>query len=231
MLRAAALLPLLVPAFAAAQDAAPAAVAPNRRGYVQADVDFLTGMIAHHAQAVMIAKWAPSHGAGSAVQDLCGRIVVSQRDEIRTFQRWLSEHGLPVPEPDTIWRGSRTPEMTGMVGMSGTPATPSTPSPVPGTERTPGMERPMLMPGMLTAAQLVELDSARGPDFDKLFLLDMIQHHQGAIQMVHDLLAVPGAAQDNLIYRIASDVNVDQTTEIERMRRMLMPLLTGGSNQ
>jgi len=72
------------------------------------------------------------------------------------------------------------------------------------------------MPGMLTPEQMAQLDSARGPAFDRLFLTFMIQHHQGAITMVQQLLAVPGAAQDGPIFRFASDVNVDQTTEINR---------------
>jgi uncharacterized protein (DUF305 family) len=79
----------------------------------------------------------------------------------------------------------------------------------------------MLMPGMLTPQQMAQLDSARGPEFDRLFLTDMIQHHQGAITMVHDLLAVPGAAEDGPVFRFANDVNVDQTTEINRMQLML----------
>jgi len=80
------------------------------------------------------------------------------------------------------------------------------------------------MPGMLTPAQMAQLDSARGPAFDRLFLTYMIQHHQGAITMVQQLLAVPGAAQDGPIFRFASDVNVDQTTEINRMTLMLEDL-------
>ena len=79
-----------------------------------------------------------------------------------------------------------------------------------------GMDHPMLMPGMLQ-----QLDAARSPEFDRLFLTFMIQHHQGAITMVQQLLAVPGAAQDGPIFRFASDVNADQTTEINRMTLML----------
>ncbi len=87
-----------------------------------------------------------------------------------------------------------------------------------------GMDQPMLMPGMLTPEQMSQLDSARGPEFDRLFLTFMIQHHQGAITMVQQLLAVPGAAQDGPIFRFSSDVNADQTTEINRMTLMLNDL-------
>ena len=84
-----------------------------------------------------------------------------------------------------------------------------------------GMEHDMLMPGMLSDEQLAALDHARGPEFDRLFLAGMIKHHQGAITMVDELLASYGAAQDDVIFRFSSDVVADQSTEIERMEKML----------
>ena len=83
------------------------------------------------------------------------------------------------------------------------------------------MEQEMLMPGMLTDDQMKQLDAARGPEFDQLFLTFMIQHHKGAVSMVKELLRDDGAAQDELVFKFASDVNVDQTTEIARMQQML----------
>lgn len=87
----------------------------------------------------------------------------------------------------------------------------------------PGMAHPM-MPGMLTAEQLTQLDQARGTEFDRLFLTFMIQHHQGAITMVEQLLSARGAAQDEYVWKFASDVNADQTTEIDFMTLMLAQL-------
>lgn len=84
-----------------------------------------------------------------------------------------------------------------------------------------GVAHTMLMPGMLSEEQMKQLDAARGKEFDKLFLTDMIQHHKGAVQMVKELFDSYGAAQDDLVFKFASDVNVDQTTEIARMQRML----------
>src|SRR2546426_3380403 len=159
--------------------------------YTTADVHFMNGMIGHHAQAVLMARWAPSHGGSPALQALCERIVVGQTDEIGLMQRWLRGRNETVPDGD------------------------------PAHFMMPGME---LMPGMLRPPQLAQLDAARGPEFDRLFLTFMIQHHQGAITMVQQLLAVPGAAQDGPIFRFASDVNVDQTTEINRMTLMLNDL-------
>ena len=87
-----------------------------------------------------------------------------------------------------------------------------------------GMDHPMLMPGMLSPEQMAQLDAARGPEFDRLFLELMIQHHKGALAMVDKLLAVPGAAENGPVYRFATDVHVDQTTEINRMNLMLADL-------
>src|SRR5438034_6581178 len=171
--------------------AAGASTAQTAKNYTPADVHFVAGMIGHHAQAIQMAKWAPSHGASPAVRVLCERIVVAQTDEIAFAQRWLREHGEYVPPAD------------------------------PRGHIMQGMDHPMLMPGMLTPEQMQQLDAARGLEFDRLFLTFMIQHHQGAITMVQQLLAVPGAAQDGPIFRFASDVNADQTTEINRMTLML----------
>ncbi|HEY6107877.1 MAG TPA: DUF305 domain-containing protein [Gemmatimonadales bacterium] len=165
----------------------------GRFRYSAADVEFMSGMIHHHAQAVLMAGWAESHGASPAVHTLCDRIVVAQRDEIALMQRWLRDRNQPVPEAD------------------------------PMHDVMPGMEH--LMPGMLTGPQLAKLDSARGPEFDRLFLTDMIRHHQGAIAMVNQLLASQGAGEEEAVFRFSSDVYADQTTEIARMQRMLAALL------
>jgi uncharacterized protein (DUF305 family) len=161
--------------------------------YSDADIAFMTGMIPHHAQAVIMAGWAPSHGARSAVAILCERIVVGQADEIRSMQQWLSDRGLPVPDATSTRMKMK---------MN-------------------GVEHDMLMPGMLSDEEMAELDKARGPEFDRLFLLGMIKHHQGAIDMVNDLFKAYGAAQDDTIYKFASDVFADQSIEIEVMRKML----------
>ncbi len=181
--------PWLLVAAGAAIAVPPPAVAQARR-YTPADVQFMSGMIYHHAQAILIAGWAKSHGAGPSVQTLCDRIVASQTDEINLLSRWLADRHEAVPHPD--------PEHSMM----------------------PEMDAAHMMPGMLSAAQLAQLDRTRGPDFDELFLRFMIQHHQGAITMVNELFAA-GAGEENPVYKMASSVFADQTTEIERMQRML----------
>jgi uncharacterized protein (DUF305 family) len=94
-----------------------------------------------------------------------------------------------------------------------------------------GMKHEMLMPGMLTESQLKQLDAARGEEFDRLFLTFMIQHHKGAVAMVNDLFATYGAAQDVTVFKMASDVSADQTTEIERMQKMLVSMIFGAQIQ
>ena len=91
--------------------------------------------------------------------------------------------------------------------------------PVP--ERHEGHHNAAHMPGMLTAEQVQQLEHARGAAFDRLFLELMIQHHQGAVSMVHELFATDGAGQDEAVFKFASDVQVDQSTEVARMERML----------
>ena len=163
------------------------------QAYSDADINFMTGMIPHHAQAVIMAGWAPSHGARRDVAILCERILVGQTDEIRSMQQWLSDRDQPVPD------GTSTRMKMKMNGV----------------------EHDMLMPGMLTDEEMAELDKARGLEFDRLFLLGMIKHHQGAIDMVNDLFNAYGAAQDDTIYKFASDIFADQSVEIDVMHKML----------
>jgi uncharacterized protein (DUF305 family) len=167
-----------------------------RLPYTAADIYFMSGMISHHAQAIKMAGWATSHGASAALVRLSERILTGQTDEIGLMQSWLRDRNQPVPEPDPA-------------GMKMTMG---------------GMEHVMLMPGMLSPEQMAQLDSARGVDFDRLFLTFMIQHHQGAITMVRELFGAPGAAQDEVVFKFANDVEIDQTTEIARMQQMLIEL-------
>jgi uncharacterized protein (DUF305 family) len=185
----------LAAASVAAQSAPPAVPQATPAGIARAraDIEFMTGMIGHHAQAVVMARWAPTHDADPAVQRLAERIINAQEDEIATMQRWLAERLQPVPVAAPMSHAGH--DMA-------------------------GMDHGAMMPGMLTDAQMKELDAAKGPDFDHLFLTYMIQHHRGATAMVTKLFATPGAGQDETIFKFASDVNVDQTTEIARMQRM-----------
>lgn len=165
-----------------------------RYPYTKADIDFMAGMIHHHAQAIQIAEWAPSRGASPGLIRLTERVINAQKDEITLMSGWLRDRNQVVPEPNPA----------GMPMKMG------------------DMEHVMPMPGMLTPEQLKQLDAARGPEFDRLFLTFMIQHHRGAVEMVKTLLSSRGAALDETVFKLAADIEADQTTEIKRMMQMLL---------
>jgi uncharacterized protein (DUF305 family) len=169
--------------------------------WTEADVHFMQGMIPHHAQAIVMARMAAVNEASEPVQTLAARIINAQQDEIATAQRWLRERGQTVPDA----------------------------KPGPMKMKHNGVEHEMTMPGTLSDEQMTQLEQARGADFDWLFITSMIQHHRGAVQMVKDLFATQGAAQDETVFKFASDVHVDQITEINRMVRLLATLPPGGS--
>jgi len=158
-------------------------------------------MIGHHAQAIVMAGWAPSHDASPSVRTLAARIINAQRDEIAFMQQWLRNRLQPLPPVHGMDAGMVMHEV----------------------------HADTLMPGMLSEAQMHQLEQARGVEFDRLFLTFMIQHHRGAVVMVQNLFGSYGAAQDETVFKLASDINVDQTTEIARMERMLFTLEIQGA--
>ena len=164
-----------------------------REPYNQADVEFMQGMIPHHAQAVVMAGMAKSHGARPDVVILCERIVVAQRDEIQLMRTWLLDRGQFVPAADATHHKMKHGDM----------------------------EHDLLMPGMLSPEEMAALDKARGPEWDRLFLLGMIKHHEGALKMVDDLFEAYGALQGDDMFKFANDIYADQTTEIDFMTQML----------
>lgn len=175
-----------------------------RLRFTAADVRFMTDMIGHHAQAVAMSNLAPTNGASPSVQTLAARIINAQRDEIALMQRWLRDRGQPVPEVHID--GHRL-----MLHGTGEHA------------------HHAAMPGMLSDAQLDSLAAARGAAFDRLFLTYMIAHHKGAVTMVDTLFASDGAGQDTEVFKFASDVQVDQRTEVARMERMRAALAASGA--
>jgi uncharacterized protein (DUF305 family) len=176
-----------------------AVAAPVDQGVAQrpvpdADTRFMQGMIAHHAQAVEMVALIPTHSTRADMRLLGQRIDVSQRDEIAMMRRWLQDHHQEVPAADAH---------QGHQGMT---------------------HDEMPMPGMLTSDQMTQLAKATGAAFDTLFLKGMIQHHEGALAMVAQLFAVPGAGQQSQVFAFASDVDADQRAEINRMRALLTTL-------
>lgn len=167
-----------------------------RSRFTDADVGFVQRMIGHHAQALVMADLAQSRADDPTIRTLASRITNGQRDEIATMERWLRDREQPVPR----W------EVDGLHVMLA------------------DSDEPLRMPGMLTPSEMHDLEGASGREFDRLFLERMVQHHEGAVTMVEELFTVDGAAQDEAVFKLASDIQVDQRTEIARMRRMLSEL-------
>ena len=182
---------------------ATAAAESDRPRYTEADVHFMQGMIAHHAQAMAMTSLVPEHTSSDDIHLLAERIRVSQRDEIALMQNWLRKRSETVPSADTTVHRQTAGDHATMPGMP------------------TDMDHDALMPGMLTDEQMAQLVKATGAAFDRLFLRFMIQHHEGALTMVGKLFATQGAAQEPEVFRFASDVDSDQQMEIERMRAML----------
>jgi len=155
------------------------------------DVEFMQGMIMHHAQAVEMTALIESHTEKKDLRLLGARISSSQSDEIEFMKRWLTNRGELI--------SPAMPEMPGMDMSS----------------------QPMLMPGMLTPKQMEALRKAKGAEFDQLFLTGMIQHHNGALIMVKDLFDTAGAGQDAELFNFATDVDSGQRAEIRIMQTML----------
>lgn len=171
----------------------------SRMNFTDADVNFMVGMISHHAQALIMSRLAPENGASQPIRTLAARIINAQKDEIASMQTWLRDRGQPVPEV----------HIEGLNLM------------IHGLGEHSHHADHTNMPGMLSPEQLEELAEAQSDEFDRLFLKYMIEHHRGAVVMVKELFGTDGAAQDEEAFRLASDIQVDQITEIERMKLML----------
>ena len=183
---------LLTPG-SAAQAVALATADSAARAFAPADVEFMQGMVPHHAQAVIMAGWAASHGARADVQRLCLRIIAAQSDEIRMMRNWLRERKQEVPDSNATRHVMKMNDVA----------------------------HEMMMPGMLSDEEMAELGKAQGSIFDRLFLTGMIRHHRGAIEMVETLLSHGNAGHDETVFRFANDVVSDQSAEITLMLRML----------
>ena len=178
---------------------------PQRYPHTEADIRFMSDMIGHHTQALVMAEWAPSHGASPTVRTLAERIASGQHDEIALMQQWLRDRQQPVDQPSSPGPGSSTDTASHSAGQ--------------GHQHGEDMR----MPGMLSQAQLDELNRARGREFDRLFLRYMTRHHQGALQMVQQLQAKGGGAEPELS-AFTRHVEADQGIEIARMQDLLAEL-------
>lgn len=179
-------------------------------GFTEADVRFMQEMIPHHAQALIMARMVPDRTDREDLNSLAQRIIRSQDDEIRVMRLWLERRGQEVPEVDLYDPLARGSDHAG----HGEPA----------HERHHdhgGHDHHEHMAGMLSPEELDALAAAEGREFERLFLEGMIYHHEGALDMVEELLATPRAAEDAELFDFVSHVDSDQRMEIIRMIQLL----------
>ena len=171
------------------------AVAITDTSYSPDDVSFMQGMIPHHEQALVMAELVSERTNQAELGQIAGRIKASQKDEIEFMQSWLADRDEPVSNNDMSMRHSHSDHANGS-----------------------------LMKGMATPEQMAELAAANATAFDRLFLQLMIAHHEGAVEMVENLLDQPGSAYDPVLFEFVGDVKNDQRVEIERMHALLVTL-------
>jgi uncharacterized protein (DUF305 family) len=169
--------------------------APAQAPFTKADADFLSDMILHHGQATEMAGLVPRRSESDQVKTFAARIDVVQNSEIDLMSGWLEENEYPVP-------------MTAEGGDGSGP-------------RAPEHEHDADMPGMLTDAEMADLEAASGAEFDRLFLEGMIKHHEGALTMCEE---VAGSGSEERVIELANNIAADQMAEIDRMANMLADL-------
>ncbi len=196
---------LAVAACGGARRPATTGAVSEHRAYTAADVRFVQRMIAHHEQALAMTALVPTRTGRSDIRLLAERIEISQRSEIALMRNWLRRRGEAVPDPAAHDAPHDAP---------------------PGAAADSAR-----MPGMLTSLEMERLAAAEGAEFERLFLELMIRHHEGALTMVADLFAAPGAGEEPEIFNIAADVDADQRAEIRRLRAMQEPPPGGASRR
>jgi len=157
----------------------------------EADVVFASMMIPHHAQAVSMADTALKQATNPKVKALASKIKEAQGPEIERMSGWLTGWGAPVP---TTEDGS---EMSGMAGMEGM------------GDQTGGM---------MSAKEISNLNEATGAAFDRMWLLMMVKHHQGAVVMAKTAL---DQGTNPEAKKLAKSIIDGQSTEIAEMNSIL----------
>jgi uncharacterized protein (DUF305 family) len=153
-----------------------------------ADVAFALMMIPHHEQAVEMATLAETRATDPELREIAADIKAAQEPEIATLTGWLQSWGMPTTMPTSGGHGD------GMPGGS--------------TE----------MPGMMSEQEMADLGQSSGVEFDRMFARMMIAHHNGAIQMCHDV-AASGANPD--VQALAATIEQAQSAEVARLQTIL----------
>jgi uncharacterized protein (DUF305 family) len=177
-----------------------AGISADGTDFDNADVTFATAMVPHHAQAIMMARMVPAHGASAHVRELAQQIIAEQIPEIVQMQDLLSEWGRPAAPTASMSPSGGTAAMGGMAGMDGTDAALA------------------LAQGMMTDQQMQALTASSGPTFDQLFLQLMITHHDGAVAMAKTELS---DGEDTDAQVLAQNISDGQLAQITLMQQLL----------
>jgi len=157
-----------------------------------ADEEFVSMMIPHHFQALVMSRMAPSRSNNDELLALASRIDVEQSGEISTMQNWQAWNGLEVTNAEQAYHHllMHHPEHAEEMGMA-------------------------------TPEELAQLSAASGTAFDVLFLQLMIEHHEGAVDMIVDVLT---NGSDFIVQWMATEMGATQEAQIEQMEDMLADL-------
>ena len=176
-----------------------------------ADLAFAQQMIVHHQGAIEMADLAPTRASSQEVKDLAVRIKAAQGPEIEQMQGWLTTWAAAMPGSTNASSSEDTIGMDhGMSGMGSQ-----------GQMTSGGVTTTMSMPGMMSEADMQQLTAASGTEFDRLFLQQMIVHHQGALEMADTELA---QGSNTAALALAQAIKTSQTAEITEMQQMLQTL-------
>ena len=177
-----------------------AADIPESADFNAADVEFATQMIPHHAQALEMVEMAEGRDLSPEVADLVERIGAAQAPEIEQMAAWLEEWDQPVPETDG---------MGDMDGMDHGDMDHGSDD---------GMDMGDEMPGMMSDAEMDDLDAAEGDAFERMWLAMMVEHHEGAIEMAETELE---EGEDADALDLAQSITDSQAAEVEEMQALL----------
>lgn len=187
-------------------DNEPAAVQTARNGeeFNQADVDFATAMIPHHAQAVQMANLADGRPLTAELRTLVEDIHTAQVSEVETMVTWLTDWGQEIPE-------------TSMDHVNGGHGHDSDSDSEGSGSSDSGHGGHGDMPGMMTAAEMDDLEQSSDADFPELWMTMMIEHHRGAIEMAETEQEDGHAADAVELARTIAEAQVDEIATMEAL--------------
>jgi len=179
--------------------------ANNDAKHNDADVMFAQAMIPHHQQAIEMSDMVLSkQGIDREIVSLANQIKDAQGPEIEQMQGWLRDwRAASTPSPSTSMPGHDMGDMPSRGDM-------------PGMGHMPGMGGGGH--GMMSEADMADLQNAQGADAGRVFLTQMIEHHEGAITMAQNEIdngAFPAAID------MARNIVSSQQQEIATMQEIL----------